>query len=708
MVARRALRRLRRRWPTLALAGVAGGAVLAVALVLFPYHSVNHDEGVYLQQAAMLLEGRLRLHPPVDGAFRPWFFVDGPEGLYAKYSPVVPAMFAVGLLVGEPRVALAVVAAGSAALLVALGDRAFDRATGLAAGGLLLSAPLFVFTAATFLPYAPTFLLNLGFAYAYVRAVRERSVRWAALAGGASGTAFFARPYTAVLFAAPFAVHALWTLWRQRRAALRLYAALCGTGLAMVGVTLGYNAALTGDPLLFPYEAFAPLDGLGFGERRILEHSMEYTPARALTANGYLLWYLATRWAPLGAVGTVLAVAGVGLARSAPDDAAGTWLSDRHLRAVLAGVAVSVAVGNLYFWGNANVLATPADPRDGLVAGFGPFYHFDVLLPLSVFGGYALVRGGRALCEKTAELPRTRRRALAVAALVVVTPVVGGAAAASFGPPLEQHAGHADAHAQAYEPLEPAPPRESVVLLPTPYGPWLNHPFQYLRNDPGFDGETVYATDDDPETTWAVADAYPDRTLHRYRYRGAWTPSPETAVEPTLRATERVGGDSLGATTTVGLPEGATSATVAVATDDETERRTVTPEGETLAVEWRVADGRLESGDASVGVDGPTRAEVSVVVVGAQGGTVAYEVELLVRPTGGSVEALWPPARQVCLAATTCDDAYVPDSGYPSFVEIETERRSERRSSRPTFRMDVAISAPPVRGSSFVSPARSA
>lgn len=667
--------RLRRRWPTLALAALAFGVVLVVALVLFPYHSNNHDEAVYLQQAAMLLEGQLRLHPPVDGAFRPWFFVDGPEGLYSKYSPVPPAVFAVGLLAGEPRLSLALVAAGNVALVATLARWAFDRPTGLAAGALLLCAPLFAITSSVFLPYAPTFLLNLAFAYCYVRACRERSVRWAALAGLASGVAFFSRPYTAVLFVAPFAVHALWTLATERRDALAQYLALGGCGLAMVAVTLGYNAALTGDPLVFPYQAFAPLDGLGFGERRLLNHAMDYTPAVALEVNGYVLWYLATRWAPLGALGTALAVAGAVLARSAPERSAGTRLTDRQLRAVVLGVAASVALGNVYFWGNANLLATPTDPADGLLGVVGTVYHFDVLLPLTVFGGYAVVRGGRASWSRTAELPRRQRRAVALAVVLVAVPIAGGAAAASFGPPAERNAAYTATYEQAYEPFEPQPPADSVVLLPTPYGSWLNHPFQPLRNDPGYDGRTVYAMDRGAERTWAVLDAFPDRTPYRYRYRGEWTPAPDDAVEPTLRSTERLRTDDLSATTTVGVPIGATSATVAVSADGETDRRTVRPESETLAVDWNIADGAVSSGDASVPIEEPTRAELSVVVVGRQGGTVAYESEVLVRPGDGGVEAVWPPAEQVCLAATTCDEAYVPGSRYPSFVKLETERR---------------------------------
>ena len=665
--------RLRARWPTLAVAALAGAAVFLVAVVVFPYRSVNHDEGVYLQQAALLLEGQLRLYPPVEGAFRPWFFVDDGAALYPKYAPVPAAVFALGMALGDPKLSLAAVAAGNAALVVALGRRAFDRPTGLAAGGLLVAAPTFLVTSSVFLPYAPTFLANLGFAYAYVRTCRERSVRWGAVAGLASGVAFFARPYTAVLFAAPFAAHSVWVLGTRRRRAFGQYAALVGPGLVLVGVTLGYNALVTGDPLLFPYEAFAPLDGLGFGERRILAHSMAYTPARALEANGYLLWYLAIRWGPLGALGTALAAAGLALARSAPERSAGTWLSDRQLRATLVGVAVSVAVGNLYFWGNANLLATPTDPTDGLVASFGPFYHFDVLLPLSVFGGHAVARAVETLRDREG-LTARQRRAVALAAVLVTAPVAGAAAAATLGPAVERNAAYTEGYEQAYEPFEPRPPENAVVLLPTPYGPWLNHPFQYLRNDPGYDGRTVYAMDRDAATTWAVLDAFEGRTPYRYRYRGEWTPDPAETVDPTLRSAERVRTGELDATTTVGAPAGATSATVVLEADGDAARTSRAVDGGSVAVDWRLTGEELAAAGEGIPVNGPAEASLSVVVVGRQGGTVVYEFELLVRPDGDGVEVLWPPEPRVCLASTDCDDAYVPGGDYPAFVAVRTER----------------------------------
>jgi hypothetical protein len=78
---------------TVALAALAAAAVAAVHASVFEHLSVNHDEGVYLQQAAMLLEGRLVLRAgDLAGAVRPWFFVREGGTLYPKYTPVTAAV----------------------------------------------------------------------------------------------------------------------------------------------------------------------------------------------------------------------------------------------------------------------------------------------------------------------------------------------------------------------------------------------------------------------------------------------------------------------------------------------------------------------------------------------------------------------------------------------------------------------------------------
>ncbi|MCL7417165.1 MAG: glycosyltransferase family 39 protein, partial [Halalkalicoccus sp.] len=291
------------------IAALAAVTVFAVASVVFPYHSVNHDEAVYLQQAAMLLEGQLQLHAgDLAGAFRPWFFVEDGGRLYPKYAPVPAAMYAVSMAL-------------FGLLVYLLGSMAFDRRVGVVAAATFAAAPMTLVTSSVFLPYAPTTLLNLLFAVCYLRGVRRRDRRYAAAAGLAIGLAFFARPYTAVLFAAPFIAHALWTVGsalhekglRPLPDPLARNALTAAGGLSFVGLTLAYNAVLTGSALVFPFAAFAPMDGPGFGRRRILEHAIEYTPALALEANAHVLRALATRWFTAGALGTACAACGLAL-----------------------------------------------------------------------------------------------------------------------------------------------------------------------------------------------------------------------------------------------------------------------------------------------------------------------------------------------------------------------------------------------------------
>ncbi|PSQ57595.1 hypothetical protein BRD22_01280 [Halobacteriales archaeon SW_8_68_21] len=698
---------------------VTGLLTFAIATTVFGYHSFNHDEGVYLTQAALLLDGQLAFHAgALADAFHPWFFVEDGGRLYPKYNPVPAATYAVTMwLFGEPRVTLAAIAAGNAALVYLLGSTVFDRRVGLAAAVLFAASPMAVVTSSVFLPYAPTTFLNLLFAVAYLRGVRDRSLPLAGLAGLAIGLAFFARPFTAVLFAAPFILHAVVrtaiALWDTGLPPLPLPASVRRHGLTallgtlFVGVTLAYNLRVTGSLLTFPYEAFAPMDGPGFGERRILGHSEEYTPELALRSNGYALWYLATRWVVAGPLGTLLALAGTGLAARA-------WLSGRRASGVpgdggvdapaepafertagllLGGVVVSVVVGNLFFWGTNNLLATFSDPTDGLISGFGPFYHFDLLVPLSVFGGLAVVTGGRGLSRLRVWLGSrtTGGTARAVVAAVAVFALLGGVlgAAAAAEEPLDRHVAHADKHEAAYEPIESADFDDDLVFVPTPYGEWLGHPFQPLRNDPGLDGEAVYALDRDPVEDFAVIDAYPDRELHRYAYRGTWTPEPDRHVAPKLESLDVRQGARIDATATVGVPDRVQRAVVRL----ETVRGEPAAAGETADVEYAVRDpnGSLQAGwsltpegarlagvsNATVPTD-PAGDEVIVTVtlVDPAGSTFTYRQEVTVRTTDEGVEAIWPPERFVCRLTTECgtEGTYLPEDpdAHSEWVTFET------------------------------------
>ncbi|KAB1194081.1 hypothetical protein GJR96_11830 [Haloferax sp. MBLA0076] len=725
--------RTRHRAVALVVSLVVGLFVTWLAVDLFPFHSVNDDEGVYLTQAAMLLDGKVFLYPgALADAVRPWFFVveattSAPGGvqMYSKYSPVVPAMFALGLAVGLPNLVLGAVAAANAGLVYTLTADVFDRETGVVAAALLVLSPLFLLTSATFLAYAPATMLNLAFAVCYVRAARRDSSGYAVVAGALVGLAFFARPYTAVLFALPFIAHSLWALASAWQAGtgwpvFRRYVAIALPGLAFVGLTLAYNAVVTGDPLRFPYIAFAPLDGIGFGRRAILGYDIVFTPTLGVQTAIEALRLLVTRWGPMGWLGTVAAVVGLGLTaqrwwrhrtgRSLRGSdrrryhglggrkRAFAELSDDALAAILLGVFVSVFVGNAFFWGTHNGL------RNGLIDLLGPFYHFDALVPLAAFGAAGILGFARVLRRLAhRRFSASEARGVVFSVLLVSALVAGGVTLDAAGDPYDENRLRTENLAATYEPLLDAgfedPPltpsvpavgtggasdgndeTKALVFHPDPYGDWSAHPFQTLRNDPGFDGPVVYAIDDGAEQDFTVVDAT-NRTPYRFTYRGAWTGAVDP-VEPELTRLDVLSGDRVDATTTLGTPAGSNTVSVRVEAGDEYARYDV-PMGETHTIEWdittdgvRVTNYPQAAGPERVSIpSGASEVALLVTYVGDFGETVTYRQTVSVERSGGDVRVVWPPETRVCRLTTDCgtEGEWVgPDGEYLPGVSVET------------------------------------
>ncbi|WP_135302850.1 ArnT family glycosyltransferase [Haloarcula amylovorans] len=652
------MNRLRRPPVQAAVVAILGGlAVFSISHLVFPYYTSNHDEAVYLQQAAMLLDGQLFLNPPVEGVFRPWFFVESERGLYSKYTPITAAMFAVGKLLGGYRVALALTATGVLAGTYHTVREAFDARTGVVASCLLLVSPLFLVDASVFLSYVPTTFWNLAFAASYLHSDRTGSYRTATLSGVCVGVAFFTRPYTAVLFAAPFVCHALWSLRTVRRPVVGRIGLTALFGLLGVATTLGYNALVTGDPLVFPYQAFAPEDGLGFGHRAILGYEQNFTPALSVAANGELLWKLATQWVVAGPLGTLAALLGVAtVARRA------SGYDSRQL--ALAGVFLSVSLGNLYFWGTLNMLGSLADPTDGLVAFLGPYYHVDLLVPTVAFGAVGLLSaasGIRTAVETRVSTANARPAIVAVTLLCAAA--FGSATVAAAAEPLQDNYEVTQQYELAYEPFEDRDLGNSAVFLPTPYGDWLNHPFQPLRNDPGFDGDTVYAMGD---RQFAVVESYPDRRYYRYAYRGEWIPYLGQPVEPTLQRVRLASGESVRTDVSATVPESATGVTLRL-TNGESNAYATTDGTEPLDLQLITNGNRTRlTGDSitdPVTVSTPANGTVTLVafVDFGHGSGVKYRVELPVDSTPSGVRAL-TPRLEVCWSERRCGGqaAYIP------------------------------------------------
>lgn len=366
-----------------ALALMAAITAVVLSRTVFAHLSINNDEGIYRLQADALAHGHLfgPAPHPAD-AFRPWLaaIVDGHYVL--KYTPVYPAVLALSAVVtGGPLLALAAVVAGAVAMTYLLAVEVLgDRREAVVAAGLFAASPLVVIQSGLLLPYLFAVLLLEAFVWGLVRGfargtpTRVGSGPALLIAGAALGLALVARPFDAVLFAAPVVVGVLGRRWREHLTLRRVVLVAVPLAVALGGF-FAFNAAATGGLLKPTFSLLEPRDALGFGDRYlyptdITHHFGPRQAVEGITANGSLL----VGWSAGGVVMVVLAAATLAR-RRAPAPA--LWL---------AGSAALLVAGYGFFWGPWN-----AASQWGGTRFVGPFYFLPVVVPLTILASPALV-----------------------------------------------------------------------------------------------------------------------------------------------------------------------------------------------------------------------------------------------------------------------------------------------------------------------------
>lgn len=487
----------------LVLAVGAGVWAFVGSTWIFPQLSANSDEGIYLLQADTLLEGDLSPAAPDTEAeaFVPWFATIDDGRYVLKYTPVHASFVAAGtLLPGPDRMALAALAAiqvGAVALLATeLGLRGRTRLTAVA---LFALSPLVLHLEITYLPYGSSLALALTAWALVLRGNRLRSARWTAAGGFAWGLVLFARPYDAILFLAIIAVAVVATHGRGRILATAV-AAASGAALPLVGLA-AFNVAVTGDPLQFPFNLLEPADRLGFGDRRALPDDpyLEFGPREAISALGRNL-VLVVAWTGGGFVAVALA----------------GWAVVRRRIAAAPYLAAVVVwpLGYAAFWGS----YMTAFVWDGALF-LGPYYYLPLVAVISIPAAVGL-----------RELHRLRP-------MVAVAAVAGMAvlSLAVLVPALVGQLDRTSQRAALASRLDDVVDTPALVFLPPVYGPYLQNPFSFLRNEPGLDGPIVYALTRDPVADQRVVTMFPDRRVYCLELPRGWSDQP--GFEPIIEVT---------------------------------------------------------------------------------------------------------------------------------------------------------------------------
>ena len=279
---------------------IAGTAISWLVLDGIPHVS---DEIAYQFEARAMAQGVLAIPAPmVPEAFTfTHTLVDG-NRWYGIMNPGWSAILAVGYFLRVPWLMTPVLGAATVLLLAAFYRAAgFEKRDTTLAVLLVAVSPFFVFMNGTFMAHPANLLFFALFAWAWARLLASGLMRYAVIAGLALALNLLVRPLDTVAVVAPFGI--LLLLQARRRPAL-LIAAAVTTVMAALGpaITLGYNAALTGDALEMPMTRYFDLRapgqrfGLGFGaDMGTTLHGPEwpgYTPTDAPVVTAHRLTQL--------------------------------------------------------------------------------------------------------------------------------------------------------------------------------------------------------------------------------------------------------------------------------------------------------------------------------------------------------------------------------------------------------------------------------
>jgi hypothetical protein len=253
---------------------LAISAIILILSVRFLLHEteVTDDENTYDFQAHTLLLGRVvNPPPPVVESFQNVFIINDGKQWVGKYTLGHPLVIAMGMVLGN-RYVLTITLSVLTLLLVYLISLKLYEDKKIALLTLCLGAisPFFYLVSSSRLSHTTTAFFLALFMYLFLqsRSMSEKKYGGtiiALLAGLALGYAFNVRTLTALGFVVPFCVVALTDLRRQKPGTLLRGLFLTAGFALMVGITLWYNAIVTGNAMTFPFHYYDSVEKLGFG-----------------------------------------------------------------------------------------------------------------------------------------------------------------------------------------------------------------------------------------------------------------------------------------------------------------------------------------------------------------------------------------------------------------------------------------------------------
>jgi hypothetical protein len=384
-------------WSALAVTLTAG------VLNILAYQRAPHipDEVIYVLQARYLAAGMLTMpSPPVPAAFDVDLMTYEPTRWFSPVQPGWPAVLAIGARLNVVWLVNPVLAGVNVILTFILLREIYDRRTARLAVLLLAVSPWNVFMGMNFMTHTLTLTTGLAAAVLLIVAQRTDRARWALLAGGILGFGALVRQLDGLIAAM---VLGIWCLGLGgRRPHWRSTVALTIGTIAVAAFWLPYNQLLSGDPRVFPLEAYIDQhygvgsNALGFGPNRgqgwALQAFPGHTPLNAAVntvLNAFSLNIELFGWA----TGSLILIACLVFSGA---------MRRRDYGMLAAGLAVVGAYSLYWYHGGPD---------------FGPRYWFQILIPCVALGARAI----QFLCSRIAETAGPQHAARVTGAVVALS-----------------------------------------------------------------------------------------------------------------------------------------------------------------------------------------------------------------------------------------------------------------------------------------------
>ncbi len=236
-------------------------STLTISYCCYHLLPVYTDTMAQYIHAKFVAAGYLYYYPshPLKEFFPVWLMVNDGKW-YSQYPPMHQTLMGLFILLHASWLLNPLEGTITLAAIYAITRRAYGDNLARLTAILFLLSPFVLFLFGEYMNHASAlmFATLLFYSYTEMLAAKDRRsvLRWALAAGVSAGCGFLARPLTSIGVGAPFALHALYTLYKQRSAFIKPILMLLAGFIPGVLFQLWYNYETTGEFLTYAYTRY--------------------------------------------------------------------------------------------------------------------------------------------------------------------------------------------------------------------------------------------------------------------------------------------------------------------------------------------------------------------------------------------------------------------------------------------------------------------